>query len=84
VTFAIIWSKRAFRKLRKLERPVGKRIYEAVGSLKEDPFKHDVVKLTNSPYYRLRVGGYRIIMDIGKNELRILVLKVGHRRKVYD
>jgi len=37
----------------------------------------------NSPYYRLRVGDYRVILDIQEAILRILVLKVGHRESIY-
>ena len=44
----------------------------------------EVQKLVNSPYYRLRVGDYRVIMDVQRGALRILVLKVGHRGSVYE
>ncbi len=34
--------------------------------------------------YRIRVGNYRIIYSIQDNQLLILVLKIGHRRDVYQ
>ena len=80
--FEIIWSERAIKELKKIERSIGKRIFYAITQLKEDPF-HNIIKLTNSPYYRLRVGDYRIILDIQKAQLRILIIKVGHRKKIY-
>jgi mRNA interferase RelE/StbE len=43
-----------------------------------------VKKLVNSPYYRLRVGDYRIILDVQENRLRILFLKVGPRDSIYN
>ncbi|HYM40508.1 MAG TPA: type II toxin-antitoxin system RelE/ParE family toxin, partial [Thermoplasmata archaeon] len=43
-----------------------------------------VQKLVNSPYYRLRIGDYRVILDVQGEVLRILVLKVGHRESIYD
>jgi len=55
---------------------------EKVGELREDPLRL-VQKLVNSPYYRLRVGDYRVVLDIQRNVLRVLVLKVGHRESVY-
>ena len=82
--FEIIWSRRALKHLRNIERPTAKRIYESVSALKEDPFKFDVIKLTNSPLYRFRVGDYRVIMDIKKQQLMILVVTVGHRKKIYE
>ncbi len=81
--FEIIWSDSAIRQLKKLDRLVARRIFEKVGELREEPDRY-VQKLVNSPYYRLRVGDYRVILDIKKDVLRILVLKVGHRESVYE
>lgn len=35
-------------------------------------------------YWRYRVGNYRIIAEIKDNELIVLVVDVGHRRKIYN
>ncbi len=83
MSFEIIWSESAIRQLKKLDRPVARRIFNKVGDLRHDPQRY-VQKLVNSPYYRLRVGDYRVILDIKKEALRILVLKVGHRSTIYD
>jgi len=83
MAFEIIWSDSAARQMRKLDRTVAKRIFERVGELREDPGRL-VQRLANSPYYRLRVGDYRVILDIQRNVLRILILKVGHRESVYE
>jgi mRNA interferase RelE/StbE len=34
--------------------------------------------------WKYRVGDYRIICKIADNILRVLVVKVGHRREVYE
>jgi len=81
--FEVIWSEHALRQLRKLDRSVAKRIFERVGELREDPLR-GVQRMVNSPYYRLRVGDYRVFLDVERNLLRILVLKVGPRDSVYD
>ena len=83
MAFDILWSDSAARQLRKLDRTVARRIFDRVGELREDPTRH-VSKLVNSPYYRLRVGDYRVILDVRRNVLRILVLKVGHRESIYE
>jgi mRNA interferase RelE/StbE len=83
MVFEIIWSDSAARQLKKLDRTVARRIFAKVGELQENPFPH-VRKLVNSPYYRLRVGAYRVILDIERNVLRVLVLKVGHRESIYE
>ncbi len=82
MVFEIIWSESAARQLRKLDRSVARRILEKVGELRENPHRF-VQKLVNSPYYRLRVGDYRVIVDIQEALLRILVLKVGHQESIY-
>ena len=82
MAFEVIWSDSASRQLKKLDRTVARRIFAKVGELRGNPFPH-VRKLVNSPYYRLRFGDYRIILDIHRDVLRILVLKVGHRESVY-
>ena len=33
--------------------------------------------------YRMRFGDYRVIYEIRKRELVVLIVKVGHRREVY-
>ncbi len=81
--FQIIWSDPAIRQLKKLDRSVARRIFDKVGELDENPDRF-VQKLVNSPYYRLRVGDYRVILDIQGDVLRILVLKVGHRASIYE
>jgi len=37
-----------------------------------------------SPYYRLRVGDYRVLYEIIENEVTVIVVKVKHRKNVYD
>ncbi|MCU0800059.1 MAG: type II toxin-antitoxin system RelE/ParE family toxin [Candidatus Thermoplasmatota archaeon] len=81
--FKIIWSERAARELKKLERPTAKRIYDSVSKLQLDPY-HNILRLTNSRFYRLRVGDHRVILDIQNDQLRILVLEVGHRKNIYE
>ena len=41
-------------------------------------------QLTSHDLYRIRVGIYRIVYEIHDYELIIAVVKVGHRRDVYD
>jgi len=42
-----------------------------------------VTKLVGDSGYRLRVGDYRVILDIDEGNLIILVIKIGHRKKIY-
>ena len=82
MAFEVIWSESAAKQLRGLDRAVARRIFSKVGELRENPHRL-VRKIVNSPYYRLRVGKYRVVLDIEQDRLRVLVLKVGPRQSVY-
>jgi mRNA interferase RelE/StbE len=81
--YRIVWSIQASKQLERLDRSVAKRIHEKVGQLYQNPERY-VEKLVRYPYYRLRVGDYRVILDIQNETVRILILKVGHRSNVYE
>ncbi len=40
--------------------------------------------LTHSSFWSLRIGDYRAIYEISKNENRVIILFIGHRKDVYD
>jgi len=80
--FKIRWDKRAKEELRKLETFLARRIIKKIREISEDPFSH-VKKLKGSSYFRLRVGDYRVILDIDKSINILNVLKIGHRKNIY-
>ncbi len=74
----------AERQLKKLPVSAREKIGLLLQALAQDPLPFGVKKLSGTEStYRLRVGDYRIIYDIEKRVLRILVLKVGHRKDIY-
>ncbi|MDO8727381.1 MAG: type II toxin-antitoxin system RelE/ParE family toxin [Candidatus Methanoperedens sp.] len=83
MTYIIIYSDKAYRQFKKLERNVQERIKAALERVRIRPEVY-VSKLIGDPGYKLRVGDYRVIMDIDNKNLIILVLKAGHRRNIYD
>lgn len=81
--FEIAFTPTSKKQLEKLEKSVQKRIIATLERLRFNPEKY-VKRLVGIDAYRLRVGDYRVIMDINKNKLIVLVLKVGHRKNIYD
>jgi mRNA interferase RelE/StbE len=71
------------RQLRRIDSGARKRIDAAILALATHPRPHGYRKLSGSEEYRIRVGDYRILYEIEDAVLRILVVKVGHRRDVY-
>ena len=83
MTYDIIFSDLSFKQLKKLDRGLQERIIKALERIRIRPEVY-VTKLVGDPGYRLRVGDYRVIMDIKGKSLRILILKIGHRKNIYD
>jgi len=50
-----------------------------------DPLKFGKpLRRSLSGLFKLRVGDYRIIYQVKENEVIVVVVKVGHRREVYE
>jgi mRNA interferase RelE/StbE len=83
-TFAIVFTERADRQFRKLERPVQQRLSGAIDGLRTDQRPPGSKRLTDAgDLWRIRVGAYRIVYTIVDDRLVVVVVKVGHRRSVY-
>ncbi|MCK4670250.1 MAG: type II toxin-antitoxin system RelE/ParE family toxin [Nanoarchaeota archaeon] len=80
--YSILLSRIAEKQLKKFDKNKQTRIISAIKRCRIRPYVH-VKRLVESPYFRLRVGNYRIIMNIKENKLRILVIEIKHRKKVY-
>jgi mRNA interferase RelE/StbE len=84
-SYRIEWKRSATQELRRLPREIVGRILKAVEQLSTDPYPSGVRKLVGSEHtYRIRVGDYRIIYSILASALLIEIIRVGHRRDVYN
>ena len=81
--YEIVFSQKAKKQLFKLERLIQERIISALERIKIRPESY-ITKLVGDPGYKLRVGDYRVIIDIDKGNLLVLVIKIGHRRNIYE
>lgn len=88
--YEIFFSRRAERELRALEvgdRKAAKRIVAAIERLATDPRPSKVKKLKGSDdgdLYRIAVGVYRVVYSIEDACVIVEVLRIGHRREVYE
>ena len=80
--YDVIFTDKALKQLKKLERKIQERIITVLERIRIRP-EHYVTKLVGDTGYKLRVGDYRIIMDIDSGKLVVLVLKIGHRKSIY-
>jgi len=86
--FRILLSQTAVSQMSLLNSKQKKRVKEALLNLEESPFRRrlsvDIKKLVTSgepPLFRLRIGDYRAIFFIIKDEVR--VTEIIHRSKGY-
>lgn len=82
MNYRIVFSDFADKQLDKLPEEIQKRIVSTLRRCKIRPYPH-VKKLVGSKYFRLRVGDYRIILEIIDNILIIHVIELGHRKNIY-
>ncbi|MEM7587963.1 MAG: type II toxin-antitoxin system RelE/ParE family toxin [Acidobacteriota bacterium] len=85
MTWSIEWDDRARRELRALDRQVQRRILRYTGErLVSDPRSHGrLLQGSKSRLWRFRVGHYRLVCSLEDDRLVVLVLRVGHRSRIY-
>jgi mRNA interferase RelE/StbE len=81
--YEIIITDKAKKKLEKLPFEIQKRIAAVLERIRIRPF-YFVKRLIGEPYFRLRVGDYRIILEIQENKLIIMIIDLGHRKEIYN
>ncbi len=83
MSYHVLLSEDAKRTLLKLDKAVAGRIVKKLESAKEDPLPY-LKRLEGVPLFSLRVGDYRLIISVDFEKKAVLVIRVGHRKKVYD
>ncbi len=87
MTWIVEWDDAAVKELRKLDKQIQREILQYFReriATKDDPKRlgkaltHDKTGL-----WRYRLRDYRMICNIEDGKLVVLVLRVGHRKKVY-
>ena len=82
MTYELIFSDTFKKQFSKLENTIQQRIISALERIRIRP-EYFVKKLVGEPYYKLRVGDYRIILDLQRDRMIIFVIEVGHRKNIY-
>ncbi len=67
-------------KLNKNEKEI---VLNKIYSIKENPFRF-LKRLKGEKLWRLRIMKYRAEMDVLVSANKIIVLRIGHRKNIYD
>jgi mRNA interferase RelE/StbE len=83
-SYEIVFKTSVAKDLRRIPNHDVKRILDRIDALTENPRPEGCVKLSGLERYRVRQGVYRIVYEISDTELIVQVVKVAHRREVYQ
>jgi len=82
--YKIIFEKKPLDFFKRLDRAMQERIAKKIDRLKENPRLGIPLTANLAGLWKLRIGDYRMIYKIINEGLVVLVLKLGHRKNVYD
>jgi len=82
----IKWSKTAETQLAKIvksNKNIAQQIVTKLDEILDDPYQF-TEKLTGLSLRKIRVGNYRVILNLEEQKMIIFVIQVGHRSKIYE
>lgn len=87
MAWMIEYSDNAMRDLKRLDAQIAKRIMnfmkDRIATAKDPRQIGTALVGEKGAVWRYRIGDYRAVCEIHDGKVRVLVLKVGHRRDVY-
>ena len=92
MSYKIVFKESVKKELKRLPTKTQDRILDKIESLADDPKQYGVIKMTEfdlpslpfNDYYRVRVGDYRIVYAIEDKIITITIVKIAHRKEVYE
>ena len=83
LTYDVKIKPKALKQLKKLQKDVVERILKKITIIKDTP-QSFMKKLEAKDIWSLRVGDYRVLIDILEDKKIIEIIKVGHRKEIYE
>ena len=83
MSYSVEWHPKVRKFLRKLPKDISERIVLKVKEAQEDPFRF-LEHYEGDDHYKLRVGDYRLLIDVDFKNKVLLVQVIGHRSTVYE
>ena len=87
MAYNIVFEEPAAKQLKKLPKNIAERILgylEEVAKLANPKQRGEPLAANYAGYWRYRIGDYRVVCKIENDILLIKVIKVGHRKDVYE
>ncbi|MGV8162471.1 MAG: type II toxin-antitoxin system RelE family toxin [Candidatus Nanoarchaeia archaeon] len=81
--YELAFTSKSEKQMEKLSPQLQERILKSLERIRIRPQAH-IQRLVGKPFYKFRVGDYRLILSIDNGKLIILVITIAHRKNVYD
>lgn len=81
--YSIEFTAIAEKFLKKIEKKDAKLILKKIYEIRENPFRF-LKRLQGEKLWRLRITDYRAILDVVVSGSKIVVVRIGHRKNVYE
>jgi mRNA interferase RelE/StbE len=85
--YQVVFKKSAAKELQGLPQRIQQKILDAVQLLSFNPYTEllQIKKMKGGEsLYRVRVQDYRIIYIVQNHMIKVTIIKVGHRKEVYE
>ncbi len=82
MSYSIKWEPTVLKELEKLQSEISSRIVKKVDSIKGDPF-HYLEHYEGEKVYKLRVGDYRMLIDVDFTNKILKIRVLDHRNRIY-
>jgi addiction module RelE/StbE family toxin len=83
--YAVEIEKRCLRELKELDKKFVKKAFEIIETvIAVNPYDGKKLKGKYSGLYSYRISDYRIIYEIVEKRVTIVVLRIAHRKSVYE
>ena len=82
MNYGVRLSPQATKFLEKLDGHLSDRIKGKLRKIKNKPFRY-LESYVGDDFFKLRIGEYRAIIDVNKENKLVIVRYLNHRRKVY-
>lgn len=86
-SYSLRYTKDFEKHLRKLDQSIQRRVLAALIALADLPDPSVLLKPlrhSKAGLWRLRVGDFRVIVSVLRDELVVVALDIGHRSVIYD
>lgn len=83
MSHTVEWHPKTRKFLKKLPKEIANRIITKVNDVLKNPFRY-LEHYKGEKLYKLRVGDYRLLIDVDKPNKIMKVQVIGHRKNIYE